>query len=114
MKGGKPGSYYQRHRERIRAKPRSEVQKEQSRKAGLKFRFGLTDEQYQARVLAQGGLCAICSRPPGKKNLSVDHNHTTGGLRGLLCSNCNTGIGMFHESPDALHRALTYLSYWEG
>jgi hypothetical protein len=53
---------------------------------------------------AQGGVCAICNQPPSPgRNLSVDHNHETGEVRGLLCVGCNTGVG-YHERP--IHEAI--------
>jgi hypothetical protein len=59
----------------------------------------------------QGGVCAICSAPDEslKKRLCVDHCHTTGAVRGLLCDNCNTALGKFRDNADTLRRAITYL-----
>ncbi len=70
-------------------------------------RYGLTEDRYQAMVTAQDGKCAICQRvmtPP-----HVDHDHNTGQLRGLLCDNCNRGIGHLKESPQIMNAAITYL-----
>ena len=81
-------------------------------------KFNLTPEQYQAMVAQQGGVCAICSGLPhsgvmgSPKRLSVDHNHTTNENRGLLCGNCNRGIGVFRESPERLELAAAYLRKW--
>ena len=81
----------------------------------LRKNFGIGVPEYQKMLDAQGGVCAICSRPEtstrnGKlKWLAVDHNHTTGAIRGLLCSDCNTGIGKLKDSPDVLDAAATYL-----
>lgn len=58
---------------------------------------------------AQGGCCAICKAPKGNK-LCVDHDHRTGKVRGLLCSNCNAGLGMFKDSEDLLQSAKGYLN----
>ncbi len=81
-------------------------------KAHLKFKYGLTVEQYKAMVKAQAGLCAICRQPPRgkKKRLGVDHDHETGAVRGLLCGTCNTAIGHLAESRDSLRRAARYLA----
>lgn len=59
----------------------------------------------------QGGRCAIChlSEAENGKALALDHCHTTNRVRGLLCDLCNTGLGRFKDSPDALRRAITYL-----
>ena len=71
-----------------------------------KHRYGLTPEQHAAMVEAQGGLCAICQR---KRKLVVDHCHETGVVRGLLCGECNIGIGKLGDTPASLARAVKYL-----
>lgn len=86
------------------------------RKSHLKRHYGLTPED-EARMLAsQNGVCAICQKPEthryksGKlKDLSVDHDHSTGAVRGLLCFNCNQGIGRFRDDPALLRAAAIYL-----
>jgi hypothetical protein len=91
--------------------------KEQSRMASskrhmLRREFGLTPEQYQAMLVQQNYGCAIC-KETGHTNgraMSVDHDHATGKVRGLLCSSCNTGIGQLKESPVILEAAIKYLS----
>lgn len=57
----------------------------------------------------QGGLCAICKKLLGIKGLNVDHCHLTHKVRGLLCTNCNLGIGCFGESIELLRAAIEYL-----
>jgi hypothetical protein len=80
--------------------------------------YGITLEQYEAMLLSQGGGCAICGakscvdRDPrsGKpRKLHVDHCHASGRVRGLLCSNCNKGIGLFADVPERLRAAAAYL-----
>lgn len=72
--------------------------------------FGLTADQYDAMHAAQGGLCAVCSKPqPGKRRLAVDHCHRTGVVRGLLCTGCNSAIGRLGDSVTGLLRAVRYL-----
>lgn len=78
----------------------------------LKRQFNITPEEYVAMVESQGGVCAICGGPPGKKRLAVDHNHKTGKVRGLLCGNCNTSLGGFMDSRDLLIKAVAYLDKW--
>ena len=75
------------------------------------FRFGLSKEEYESLVTKQGGKCAICGGPPirANKHLDVDHNHSTGKVRGLLCSNCNIGLGMFLDSEELLDTAINYI-----
>ncbi len=78
----------------------------------LKYRHGITIEQYEHMLEEQEHLCAICQRYP-KSNLKnpwhVDHDHTTGKVRGILCHSCNTALGNFNDDPVILERALEYL-----
>lgn len=60
----------------------------------------------QFGVSAEGQVCALCG---STKRLSVDHDHTSGKVRGILCSNCNTGLGLFKEQPMLLRKAAVYL-----
>jgi len=76
----------------------------------LRNKFGITEQQFEDLREVQGGVCAICDSPcETHPNLSVDHNHTTGANRGLLCFNCNVGVGKFDEDPELLRRAADYL-----
>lgn len=83
----------------------------------LRESFGLSLEQYQEMHDRQKGKCSICNEPEkqmrnGKiKALAVDHNHKTGAIRGLLCSDCNTGIGKLKDSPEIIRNAAKYLDY---
>lgn len=62
----------------------------------------------------QGRKCAICGSPnDGKKRFSVDHNHSTGKVRALLCQKCNLMIGASREQPFILGRAIEYLGMYE-
>jgi len=81
-----------------------------AKNADLKRDFGIDIEQYESMVEAQGGLCAICGNCDPSFSLAVDHNHDTGKVRGLLCSNCNNGLGRFKDDPDRLRRAADYLN----
>lgn len=73
--------------------------------------YGITYREYLNMIAAQKGLCAICRkhRLDQVKDLAVDHDHTTGKVRGLLCTNCNTGLGMFKDSIRLLAQAIVYL-----
>lgn len=89
--------------------------------------YGLTLEAYEEMLAGQHGVCAICKLPEteidnrkgvgktefGYKRLSVDHCHITNEVRGLLCTKCNTGIGMFKDSTALLVAALDYLGRTE-
>ena len=85
------------------------------RKVNLKRSFGITPEDYDTRLLRQGGACAICNKPEktiraGKLQcLSVDHCHSTGTIRGLLCNNCNRALGMFKDDVEILRSSIIYL-----
>ena len=72
------------------------------------WRYGLTSEQFEDMRLAQEGRCAIC-RIEALPRLHIDHNHKTGKVRGLLCGNCNKGIGLLRDNPDFLQSAMEYL-----
>lgn len=78
--------------------------------------YGISMQEFEEMLHEQGGGCAICGRivddrKDGKeRRLCVDHDHDTGEIRGILCTRCNTGIGMFGNDPDVLRRAINYLS----
>jgi len=79
-----------------------------------KFRYGITARDVGELVAAQGGKCAICDTPfahKGKHAACVDHDHVTKQVRGILCSECNIGVGKFKESPALLMAALDYIVY---
>ena len=71
--------------------------------------YGLTEEEYNNMVLSQNNMCAICNKP-SDRTLHIDHDHVTGKVRGLLCFNCNLGIGLLQEDLVVLNRAIEYLS----
>lgn len=82
----------------------------------LKRMYGITLDDYNVMLKYQNGVCAICygtfsgTNQHGAKKLAVDHCHETGVVRGLLCENCNRGIGMFKHRTDLLQSALDYIS----
>lgn len=71
----------------------------------------MTVEEYDALRVKQNFRCAICLRHESefKRRLAVDHDHETKQNRGLLCANCNPGLGKFKEDPSLLERAASYL-----
>ena len=85
-----------------------------NRKNALKQRFKNKDAEsfYSDKIQEQQGVCAICKNPENGRyvHLSIDHNHETGQLRGLLCNNCNRALGLFKDSIDVLNSAVKYLS----
>jgi hypothetical protein len=76
-------------------------------------RYGLTVEAYRQLVDAQAGLCAICRRQPTGRGqagiLHVDHDHVTGKIRALLCTRCNTALGLLLDDPTIVQEAVEYL-----
>lgn len=73
----------------------------------LRRKYGISLDVWNAMYTAQRGRCAICDRSDVK--LVVDHDHETNVVRGLLCSNCNTGLGFFQDDPDILDTARDYV-----
>ena len=69
----------------------------------------MTDELYDRMLLAQGGVCFICRRPPKTRRLAVDHDHVTKEVRGLLCFRCNHGLIGRRRDPEIFRRAADYL-----
>jgi hypothetical protein len=82
-----------------------------SRRHHLKTKFGMSLEEYDARLSAQGGACAICSTtdPAPWDYFVVDHDHSTGEVRALLCHACNTVIGQAADNADVLRAAAEYV-----
>jgi len=76
----------------------------------LRF-FGITIEDYEEMLEEQNGRCSICGKHHTEegKALAVDHCHETGKVRGLLCSCCNTAIGLLQDNTDLLRNAIDYL-----
>lgn len=72
---------------------------------------GCTEEMYNNMFVEQAGCCKICGKHQSaqKKSLSVDHCHETLEIRGLLCDNCNLGLGRFKDNPVLLNKAIKYL-----
>ena len=88
-----------------------------ARQSQLKTQYRMSLEDYDTLFKLQEGRCGICKRKPTKGGnqfvkgiLCVDHNKITGQTRGLLCSNCNLGIGLFEENIDFLYMAVEYLN----
>lgn len=81
-------------------------------KSWLKMNYGITLEEYNTKLNSQMGVCAICYKST-KRTLSVDHNHTTGKIRGLLCHNCNVALGLLKEDKNILNRMIDYLDEYE-
>lgn len=102
--------YPERHRETTRRWGKRNPEKKKD--VNLKTKYGLPYGSYDRMLAAQEGGCAICrtTTPPGKAGrFHVDHDHETGVVRGLLCTNCNWGIGQFKHREALLQEAIKYL-----
>lgn len=100
--------------EKARAKDRARnaANPRRLRKNNLKNHYGVTIEQFDAMLAAQGGKCAICPRtePDGRhKQWNVDHCHSSGKVRGLLCTQCNKMLGSARDNIETLQSAIHYL-----
>jgi len=84
----------------------------------LKKRFGISLEEYQEMLEKQNYVCATCNRPERSidhrtkqvRSLAVDHCHTTGKIRGLLCSDCNTALGLLKDNTETMKNMISYLN----
>lgn len=81
----------------------------------LKRRYGISIDRYNEMLADQGGCCAICGKTETNEiagrtlSLAVDHDHRTGAVRALLCSACNTALGLFNDDRHTLEAAIMYL-----
>lgn len=122
-KYGRP--YYQRNRERINQQQVRRYREwresnpghasAKNRRFRLQRAYGLSEGEYLLLLDRQGGVCATCRRPETARDhgrvrpLSVDHDHETGMVRGLLCSKCNSAIGYADDEPERLLELAIYL-----
>jgi Recombination endonuclease VII len=72
-----------------------------------RLKYGISREQFDQMIVAQGGLCQICEVELTRPH--VDHDHFTGKIRGILCRYCNQALGFFRDSPQILRKAADYL-----
>ena len=111
-----------RNRERMRG-IRAGISQEEKQKTWktkrdyfLTHKFGITTKDYDRMLIEQNNCCAICfstyTGDKRSKNFHVDHCHATEKVRGLLCSACNKGLGLFSESEQKLKSAIEYVRKW--
>jgi hypothetical protein len=89
------------------------VKAEQKRRTNLWAHYRMTPEDYELMLHFQGGCCKICGSSDPKMRgarFHVDHCHTTGKIRGLLCGPCNVGLGAFSDDTGTLEAAIRYLN----
>ena len=108
--------YYWEHLDSVRAY-RKKYNQEHRKKARLQWRkkvceekYGISFEEYSEMLSAQNGCCAICGKHESKlkKSLCIDHDHNTGTVRGLLCTNCNRAISFFEDNIEIIKKAVEY------
>lgn len=102
MRRGYVRAYKQRHPDRVKNSDRNRMYRK---------KYGMTVAQYEQMVESQGGVCAVCQKPETRRALAVDHNHETGATRSLLCSNCNTAIGLLQDSAELADSVASYLRF---
>lgn len=111
LKGGKIRSCGCLHKEILQAQ---RGEKNRGWKGGKWKKYGLSPVDYQHRLEEQMGVCKICKNACDcKASLSIDHDHKTGRVRGLLCFRCNVALGSFRDSVEVLKSAISYLEEGE-
>lgn len=90
--------------------------KRMKRDWALRKAYGISLEEVEARIVAQGGVCPVCleklsSMGKGRGGAAVDHNHDTGKVRGILCQQCNAALGSLGDDPETLKRGYNYLKH---
>jgi hypothetical protein len=108
-------NYYRKNREHVITQVSIYAKKNplKSKAFHLKKSHGITMEQFEQMFISQNGQCAICKKSfEARRDVHVDHNHTTKQIRQLLCHHCNVGIGNFRENPEFLVQAVQYLQKW--
>lgn len=90
----------------------NERNRENVRKSNCKKLYGISFDDALRMFDKQNGKCLICGDDmhKGKRGFCIDHDHKTGKVRGILCSNCNTGLGMFKDNISILQDAISYLN----
>jgi hypothetical protein len=109
--------YYSKNSEKIRNRRKkwysenSTRADKTSKKYWLKYKYGISLEERTRLFIQQNGKCAVCSRHESefKKELSVDHSHKTGKVRGLLCAPCNHALGLLKEDVKRMSNLIKYV-----
>lgn len=112
----KPCRSNEKHKQYEASRKTRDVKSEKIRKrqSKLKCKYGISFEDYDRIFKEQGGRCAICGIIPFIRKLAVDHCHTTNKVRGLLCFNCNNGLGAMRDDQEILNAAIMYLRRTEN
>ena len=107
--------YREKNRDRINKWKRDHYKDyaDVTRNCNLKNNYGITLEDYDRMFAEQGGVCKVCGRSNGSMRLCVDHDHETGKVRSLLCSQCNIALGMVKDDTERLMKLVKYLESFE-
>ena len=89
---------------------------ESTKQSQRKTVYGITNDQYQYMIDVHNNRCAICkvefSEDSKNTKIHIDHDHSTNTVRGLLCGDCNLGLGRFKDNTELLLEAINYLNYY--
>jgi hypothetical protein len=105
--------YREEHKE-CNKKRNKEYNKKNGAEHQLHHKYGITMKQKQQMIRKQSNQCSICGKElctllNDVSKACIDHNHTTGKIRGILCHSCNKGVGLLQDSPEILQNAINYL-----
>ena len=106
-------AYYAKRREEKYEQVR-EYEKKFHRARRLKYEYGITEEYYSNLISLQNNSCVICSTSFTITPAKIDHCHTSGIVRGLLCNTCNLGLGHFKDKKELLQNAINYLNQYDN
>jgi hypothetical protein len=110
--------HYEKYKDKIdqRSKEWYANNKDRYRDNAFRRKYGITLAEYEVKREQQNYCCAICrtSETDCGKKMFVDHNHQTGAVRKLLCTQCNAGIGMLQDDPEIMERAARYIREHNG
>lgn len=87
--------------------------KRRARDLRYQLDYGITLDDYEQLLTKQNNQCDICGTDTpvgGRENFAIDHDHSTGKIRGLLCNDCNLGLGSFQDNKESLKKAIQYLT----
>lgn len=100
--------WYHQNKEKLKVNP---LHYDRIFNAHLKSNYNISTNDYKTLLMIQNYKCAICdNKCTTGRRLSVDHDHSTGEIRGLLCMNCNLAIGKFKDNTTLLNKAIKYLN----
>lgn len=89
-----------------RNKQNPELEKEKRKEAQLKYKYNISKDDYDSLLVKFDYKCALCNN---SNNLCIDHDHSTGQIRGILCKACNSALGRLGDTQESLEKVLKYL-----